>query len=192
MKFKYVDIGTADFQTSCDSRKPEDLTLLVEPLFHKLSKLPNHDGILKAPYAIGEQSGYEYMYFISDADIAKYTIRLGFGGCNRLGAEHPTIRKFLPKVVQSKVLVRVITFGELVMLYDIRSIEHLKIDTEGMDHIILDQVLDWIQELNIKTITFEYHPAFGNTSELNTIINTLKDLYGFTIRTDGDNRIAER
>jgi hypothetical protein len=182
MNFDFVDIGTSDFDTSLNERDPGQTVLLVEPVFEYLSRLSDGEGVLKAPFAISNRSGYRPMHFIDPDTIREYNLPDFIRGCNSFGYQHPTVIKLLKEcgvedqyheIVTVKT-VRVITFEKLLNLYDIKKIGFLKIDTEGHDHIILKEVLARIKEKKVKIdkIKFEYNPVFGNTKELHRLIKS--------------------
>ena len=180
MNFDFVDIGTSDFDTSLNQRDPGQTVLLVEPIFEYLSKLPDGEGIIKAPFAISSRNSYRPMHYIDPEIIKEYKLPDFIRGCNSLGYQHPTVIRLLKEcgledqyheIVTVKT-VRMITFEKLLNLYEIKKIGFLKIDTEGHDHIILKEVLARRKEKKVKIdkIKFEYNPVFGNTKELDKLI----------------------
>lgn len=193
MLFQYIDIGTADFETSLDVRKQDEKVLLVEPLFYYLKNLPEGEGIYKANFAVSDKRGFERVYYIKEADIQQYNLPGWVRGCNSLGKEHVTVvnllhERKLPNSLISRQEVRVITFQDIIKLYDITTIGQLKIDTEGHDHFILPDVIKLIQRggLSIEKIICEYLDAFNNKRVLDILIAKLVSL-GYTPSQYGDN-----
>ncbi|MDO8604034.1 MAG: hypothetical protein Q7K40_01310, partial [bacterium] len=64
MNFDFVDIGTADFDTSLDERKRGQTVLLVEPIFAYLKNLPDGEGIFKANFAISNRHALRPIFYI--------------------------------------------------------------------------------------------------------------------------------
>jgi Methyltransferase FkbM domain len=192
MKFDYVDIGTCDFETSVDLLKPGELGLFVEPLFYYLRRLPDDTGIIKAPLAVSNFNGYDYMNYIPESEILSRQLPSWVRGCNSFKQPHTLLAQQFPDIPQHRVLVPVVTFLMLKSVYHIERIGHLKIDTEGHDHIILQEVLPWAHQLDIQTITFEYIKTNPNVAQLDQLVNKLPS-WGFTnLNTQGDNITASR
>lgn len=168
MHYTYVDIGTADFDTAMDVKRPEDAVLLVEPLFEYLARLPNGPNVFKANFAVSNERSMARIYYVPPEKILEYNLPDWVRGCNSFNKVHPTITRLLnsrPELMALTKLVavchvRVITFDDLVDLYDISSLTHLKIDTEGHDHAILFSVLEVMHKRRLfpDTLTFEYQP----------------------------------
>lgn len=177
MKFDFVDIGTSDFDTNLDIKKPNQKILLVEPVKYYLDKLPNGENIFKNNCAVSDKKGKGEIYYVDDEIIKKYNMPEWARGCNSFNKPHETILRFFkelnapPEFKKDKVAV--LTFSDLIELYDITEIGFLKIDTEGHDHVVLKSVSSCIKKgLKIKKIKFEYDPFFGNLNELNAVILT--------------------
>ena len=177
MKFDFVEIGTSDFDTNLDKRKKGQKILLVEPVKYYLDKLPNGEGIFKNNCAISDKSGKGEIYYVDDEIIKKYNMPNWMRGCNSFNKPHETVLRFFNELktpVEFKIdNVAVLSFVDLINLYNITKIDKLKIDTEGHDHVVLKSVIDCMQKgLKIKEIKIEYDPFFGNTDEINTLVLT--------------------
>ena len=177
MKFDFVEIGTSDFDTNLDKRKKGQKILLVEPVKYYLDKLPNGEGIFKNNCAISDKSGNGEIYYVDDEIIKKYNMPNWMRGCNSFNKPHETVLRFFNELktpVEFKIdNVAVLSFVDLINLYNITKIDKLKIDTEGHDHVVLKSVIDCMQKgLKIKEIKIEYDPFFGNTDEINTLVLT--------------------
>lgn len=178
MHFQYVDVGTSNFKTNLKFKKDGNLILLVEPLLFYLNELPAGDEIFKANFAISDKDSSTKIFYIHPTNIEKYKFPRWFRGCNSINDYHPTVKAHLLKhnlsldIIESQT-VEIITFKKLVEIYKITSIRQLQIDTEGHDHVILKNVLDYIKDTNfeISQIKFEWEPSFGNTEQLRNLIN---------------------
>ncbi len=63
-------------------------------------------------------------------------------GCNSINKPHPSIQNLLREQHDSVISiqkVKCITWDTLINEFNVSSIDFLKIDTEGHDHIILEE-----------------------------------------------------
>jgi hypothetical protein len=142
MKYDFVEIGTSDFD-SCSQKNITTSGLCVEPLKYYLDRLPSRPNLYKENCAISNFEGEIEIYYCSEEVINKYKLPWFIRGCNKVGDFHPTVLKELNSRKLSKDLitidkVKVKTYSNLMREYDCRSIEFLKIDTEGHDNIIIE------------------------------------------------------
>lgn len=178
MHFDYVDIGTSDFDTAISWMKKGEKVLLVEPILRYLSNLPEGEGIYKANFAISNRSAYRPIFYLSEKAIQQMGLPGFLKGCNSLDFPHKTVIDAITMTGNSlsaisQSIVRLITFKQLIELYDITSIGKLKIDTEGHDHIILKDVLKEVENgMKIGSITVEYMQQFGNIIALDELFKT--------------------
>jgi hypothetical protein len=187
MHFHYVDIGTSNFGTSAKHRKPDENLLLVEPLQFYLNDLPNHANIYKANFAISDKEYTTTIFYVPPTDITRLGLPAWVRGCNSINDYHPTVKKVLgemniPLDVVQKQETQVISFKTLIDKYDIDAIDSLKIDTEGHDHVILENVLNTIDAtgIEITQIVVEYHPAFKNTEQIDALFARAAETLGYT------------
>jgi FkbM family methyltransferase len=189
--YDYVDIGTSYFDTSADIMKEGERVLLIEPIKEYLDRIPNKKGVEKYCVAISDYRGTGLMYYVDEEVAKKYNAHFWVLGCNSLDAPHPSINSIMIQNNLSTDLVKerkskVIKFADLIKRYNIGSIGHLKIDTEGHDHVILKEVLDLVHRgLRIDKITVEYMYYFGNTELLDILFKTS----GYRYATMVDNNV---
>ena len=171
MRYRFLDIGTSNFGTSIEAAyRAGDLGILVEPIKKYLDALPNHPGTTKVNAAVSNYSGKGVMHAtvnnikkpeyiaqdwhaIKDPNLRSET---GKGGCNKLNAPHGYASR--AGWVQEEIECDVITFYDLCADYQIDSVDFLKVDTEGHDGIILEQVADLIESNKLtinRAITYE-------------------------------------
>jgi len=104
-------------------------------------------------------------------------------GCNKLNEKHPTIVNLLKELNLEDIFsvqeVPVITFNKLLNDYNIANIVNLKIDTEGFDHVIFEDVISSIllNKVQIDNITLEYIPLFKNIQAIDDLYETIKHIY---------------
>lgn len=166
MHWHWIDIGTCDFETSAELAQPDHWVLLVEPLIQYLAQVPAHARTVKLSVAVGaEQTAPGTMWSVPAAELSQ--LPHWARGCSKLHAPHHTISASWPAVQQQAQQVPVISWRQLTDIMNISSCGRLKLDTEGMDHIILQQVLQqgpWPDAMHL-----EREPAHGNVAELDQL-----------------------
>ena len=195
MHYKYVDIGTSDFDTSLAFINQDNIEniLLVEPLSYYLNKLPVFPNVIKDNVAVSNSSGKVKVYFLPDDVISKYNLPWWLRGCNKINLRHILVEKNLIEhnlsldLVES-VDVDVITFDMLCQRHNISSIDSLKIDTEGHEEFILPDVLGKVKQgFLINNIKFENQSYLGNKPFLNNLRNEfIKNGYRLVQQTEMD------
>jgi FkbM family methyltransferase len=144
---KIVEIGTSDFRT--DAGKVDGL--FIEPVKEYFDRLPE---CRKENVAISNKEGFIDLFYIPSAVIAAEGLPNWVRGCNSVGKPHDTVvNQGWGKYLKHES-VRVERIKTLIDKYGITKIEHLKIDTEGHDCIILNDFLDTC-DIKPKKITFE-------------------------------------
>jgi len=190
MHYNYVDIGSSNFDYSNHENAK---ILLVEPLSFYLLEIPNKQNQIKANYAISNYNGKGTVYYIDPKDIEKYNLPVFLTGCNSFNQIHLTAFSELQKNnltdIYKTIEIDVITFDQLIKLYDISSIDKLKIDTEGHDHVILNDIVRLVEEnFIINEIKFEFYRNnyFQNQKDLELILNKFANLkYSwYTVNSD--------
>jgi FkbM family methyltransferase len=182
MHYDFIEIGTSDFDTILQSPNP-GIGLSIEPLKLYLDKLPNVDGVTKINCAISYIDGFVDVYWIDPDDISKHNLPDWLRGCNSIIKPHPTahgelaVRNLLD--IYNKTQCETITWKTLVERYNVESVKYLKIDTEGHDCAILNNILDSNLEIYPDEILFENN-VLTNHEESNKTIDRLLNI-GYTI-----------
>jgi hypothetical protein len=184
MHIDFLDIGTCDFDIGNGVIDNNKTYLLVEPVWHYLNNLPTAANIIKANFAISDKEDYIQIYFVKEKNIEKYNLPYWVRGCNKINTKHPTILKLIEQCgitdnIFTQNTIRCITFQTLIQIYGVTSIQNLKIDTEGHDHIVFKTVADSVlnNKINIENIKLEYLPVFANTNKIDEIRFQLKNIY---------------
>ena len=145
--FKFVEIGTSDFDTEIEKASDTDVGLSVEPLKMFLDRLPDKRNCKKVNVAISDQADTMSMYYVDPKDVRKHELPYWIVGSNSLGNPHPFVLKLLQeKNLESLIKttpVQVITFGMLMEEQGIASIDYLKVDTEGHDPTVLRSMIEY-------------------------------------------------
>jgi FkbM family methyltransferase len=175
MHYNFIEIGTSDFSTILQESNP-GIGISVEPLSIYLNNLPNKQGVIKVNCAISNKDGYTDVYWIDPEDIKKYNLPDWLRGCNSIINPHPTAVAELSgrnlMNIYKKDQCEIISWNTLIKRYNVESVDYLKIDTEGHDYIILENIL--ASELNIlpKKIVFENN-SLTNQEVTNIILDKL-------------------
>jgi hypothetical protein len=114
-------------------------------------------------------------------------------GCSKVNEPHKVVLDYLmscgidKSVIKSKT-INVISFQKLVEKYNIDHIANLKIDTEGHDHIILNEVANLLltKKISCNSITVEYIIGrYENTDSIDKTIYSLRKMFpNFKIQSE--------
>jgi FkbM family methyltransferase len=186
MRYDFIEIGTSDFDTLTQSIQNK-IGISIEPLKFYLDNLPDNDNVIKLNCAISDKNGIVDVYWIDPIDIENYNLPGWLRGCNSIVEPHPSAIKELKdrniEHIYKKTQCKCLTWESIVDIYDIKYVDYLKIDTEGHDYIIINNILNSNSILPNK-ILFENNIL---TTELNTrqTLERLKS-FGYTIVQYGD------
>jgi hypothetical protein len=185
MKYDHVDIGTCDFDVADGVFSPEKNYLLVEPMSEYLDKLPTGENIKKENSACSNACGNFEIFYVPESVILELNLPLWMKGCSKINEPHKVVLNYLnavgigKSIINSKT-INVISFNKLVEKYNIEHIQNLKIDTEGHDHIILNEVAHLLRfnKISCDSITVEYIIGrYGNTDEIDSIAYSLRKTF---------------
>jgi len=145
MQYKFIEIGSCDFNTQIDTLLQNNIGICVDPIKYYLDNLPNLDNLIKENSAISNEQTIIDVFYIPDTIIQQYFLPGWLRGCNKIGAPHPTAQKVLKERNLSENLIHsekinCITYKDLVTKYSAYNIEYLKIDTEGHEPTIIDSI----------------------------------------------------
>ena len=180
--YDFVEIGTSDFDTLIETSDDNTVGLSIEPIKYYLDRLPERKNVKKLQLALSDTDGFMDIYYIPNEKIVEHSLPFWVRGTNSINKPHPfAVKKIGKEIYDSVVKIEktpTITWDTLVKQEKIKSIGFLKIDTEGHDHIILNDYLK-LCELNpnllAEKIQFEYHSEISNIDELEKIILKFKN-----------------
>ena len=179
--YDFIEIGTSDFDTLIETSDDKTVGLSIEPIRYYLDRLPNKENVKKIEAAISDNDGFIEIYYIPDEKIQEHNLKWWVRGSNSIGKPHPFALQELGEEFYNSIVkiekVPTLSWKTLVEKEEIGSIDYLKIDTEGFDHIILNDYLKMCKEnpnLLARKIKFERHSNVSNISEIDNIISKFK------------------
>jgi FkbM family methyltransferase len=125
----FLEIGSCDFDTLNFLADHNWQGAIVEPMSKYLDRLERKQGVLYFNYAIDSQDGFKTIYEYPEDVVASDK---DFSGMS-------SFYKRSDNMIQHNVPT--ITYESLIRLCGYEEIEYLKIDTEGHDEVILNQVM---------------------------------------------------
>jgi FkbM family methyltransferase len=190
MKYDFIEIGTSDFDTLLEKSTEATIGASVEPLSYYLNKLPNKKNIKKINAAISNYNGECKIYYCKEENIIKYNLPFWIRGCNSINNFHQSVLNVLnernldPNKIITIETVPVYNIEKLYELLEVESINYLKIDCEGHDYVIINNLLDFY-DLNKREnilpsiIEFEFNILTSQENK-EQIMNRLK-LYNYQV-----------
>lgn len=175
MHYNSIEIGTSDFGTLISSANGNGIS--VEPIPYYFDRLPRRDGWYRVNCAISDKCGSVTAYYCDTDHLDKYPNWIR--GCNSIGTVHPTLIEVCkPEHIVSQQ-VEAITISELYKRYSVESVDNMKIDTEGHDLIIVNDLLDSDLPIPLR-LQFESNVLMNRSHYIETVAKLRK--YYKTIR----------
>lgn len=184
-------IGTADsyqklrreynhdfiFMTSIADRVPEGTYgFSIDPVKNYLDHLRCSNSVNKLNCAISNENSEAEIFYVSVEDAIINNLYSWVIGCASLYQPDEKLIKHLKEKnclnLLRKDVVQVKDINYLIQLYNIQSIEYLKIDTEGQDYKILLSLFNSSRPIIIDKIQFE---SYFINNQLSEIKNYLKN-----------------
>eukprot|EP00928_Gymnodinium_smaydae_P079715 TRINITY_DN63574_c0_g1_i1.p1 TRINITY_DN63574_c0_g1~~TRINITY_DN63574_c0_g1_i1.p1 ORF type:complete len:585 (-),score=54.51 TRINITY_DN63574_c0_g1_i1:706-2460(-) len=213
----YVEIGTSDFDTLVQRHtyRSDIVGLSVEPVkayFDELQSLASENKTLLNA-AVGDYDGFEDVFLVRPELIDKYMGSKSFcdakalrsvglekclpgwlRGTSAVKAPQKALREYFgEKIVGAIVATRVpvVTYASLLTIYGFGSVDTLKIDTEGFDHIILRDALAFAEARNSwpRQIQFEKN-AISDWRALDELVKRMQDKLNYRCRMIGPESVA--
>jgi FkbM family methyltransferase len=180
MHYNFIEIGTANFDSLIEKSSDTINGISIEPLKHLLDQLPNRLNVEKLNVAISNKQGSIDIYYVAQETIDQYDLPWWFIGSSSVGKPHEFVIKVLNERnlpisdIVKKDTVKTVRLSTVIDEYRVKSLDMLKIDTEGHDIVILEDYLNEC-ELNKyplpKIIQFEHnglYPEEGYVKVKNT------------------------
>lgn len=184
--YSFIEIGTSNFDTLIQKSTLES-GISVEPIKYYIDCLPSKPNVKKLNIAISDKKSKVNIYYIPESVILEHNLPDWFKGCNTIDDYHPLHKQHKVTHLCKIDKVDVITTYELFYTNKAKSVDFLKIDTEGHDCIILKSLHSYLKYLPKifypKKIKFE-----SNEHTLSRTVDEIVKLYceiGYTISYRG-------
>ena len=141
--YYYLEIGTCDYTyKNLSSDYPDKIGISVEPIKEYLDTLPDNNGRnIKVNTGISEKNGTQEINFVYDTKTRKNkTDASGWKGRSSFKSLNKLNIKQKDRFIKRKV--KVITLKYLFKKYSVKNIHIMRVDTEGYDGIIINQLLN--------------------------------------------------
>lgn len=183
-KYDFIEIGTSDFNTLIE-QYPNKKGISIEPISVYFDALPKSDSVIKLNCAITSYDGVITMNWVHPDDIIDNNLPNWIRGCNSIGSHIGRDAFVSDKILRSSD-VNCMTWHTLAETYGVNSVDLIKIDTEGHDHIILRQILEdcVVRGIRPNQIIFENN-ELTNKIEIEKLTNEFK-LLGYSYINDYD------
>ena len=183
MHYHVVEIGVCDFDILSERYEGESC-ILVEPhpvFYEKLLRRNNPNWII-VKAAISNTRGKLPLFHVDLVDIETRGIDWCIRGCSSLSAPgwfmKDCCRNAGGEELIQKIDVDVMTIEDLLRIYSVTSITHLKIDAEGQDQNIMRDYVDLVRKspgLMAEDIDFE-NSWFDSQESLHALEHELEKL----------------
>jgi FkbM family methyltransferase len=187
MKYNFIEIGTSDFDTLLQTTENQ-IGLSIEPIKIYLDRLPNNNHVIKVNCAISDKNGITDVFWVKPEDIDEYGLSVYLKGCNSIIRPHITTENELKEkkleFLLNQTECEMITWEKLVQRYDVEIVDLLKIDTEGHDCIIINNLLDSNINILPKKIWFEAN-ELTNPKFIEKTVKRLEE-FGYKVITYSD------
>jgi FkbM family methyltransferase len=147
MNLDFIEIGTSNFWTLIQSCDDTEHGISIEPVRHYLDSLPNRPNVVKVCAAITgtKLSDTVDIYYIPEDVINERGFYDWFKGCNSINTYHPLHVSYgLTDYVKIDT-IPLLTMEDVYDKFNIQTIKHLKIDTEGHDCNILQGLFQYLK-----------------------------------------------
>ena len=181
IKYDFIEVGTSDFHTLIQDCGDEVVGLSIEPITEYINNLPDKPNVTKIKAALSDEDGEIQIYRIPSEEITKNYLPFWVRGCNSVNRPHEYTKRRIGSELYDKLVkidtVSKISWEKLIKDYNIGSIDYLKIDTEGHEHVILKKYFEICKtnpQLYAKKIKFEFNET-SNKKILEEIISNLEN-----------------
>jgi FkbM family methyltransferase len=197
MHYTFIDIGCGSFGTSVDVYGTNVNGILVEPVKECCDVLPRSQTVFIEQSAISSFDGEQQINVVLPVMPLTYipitvlknkkhrdriSKKHGVSGMSSLLYDLTYYAKPRDQLTQTWRTVNVITLQTLFEKYNVTSVDHIKIDVEGFEHVILEQLIQLLQDQSVvvnKSIRFEYN-HLGNKPLLDRMKHTIETEFNFS------------
>lgn len=124
----FVEIGSCDFDHLNHYAEWGWKGVIVEPVKKYLDNIPRMENVTYLNYAVDTSEGTRELYLFDEGVVSK-------------DHDYAGMSTFYPRHDAKPIEVKTITYSQVIGLADLQRVDYLKIDTEGHDWDILQQVI---------------------------------------------------
>lgn len=172
MKYDFIEIGTSDWDTLIQSTENK-IGISIEPVKYYLDKLPNNPHVIKVNCGVSDSYTMSKVYWIEESDIIKHNLSWFLKGCNSIHEPHPvSLRELKEKNIEylmKEKEIEILDWKTIVERYNVTEVSLLKLDCEGHDYVIVNNILDSDCEILPNEIKFEANELTTVEDRENTI-----------------------
>lgn len=195
MKYNFIEIGTSNFDTLIESADDDTVGLSIEPIRYYLDQLPERKNVKKLAAAVSRNNfnGPIMVYYVPEHIIRARGLPDWLRGCNCIGDYHPKHIELGVRDLVKIDTVETLTIGEIFNSYNVTELDYLKIDTEGADCDIMNQLYIFLVTQSParrpKKILFESN-ELANLSQVELLKSMFKTL-GYRVTQSGYDTVLE-
>lgn len=147
MKYDFIEIGTSNFDTLIQAADDSTMGISIEPIKHYLDSLPSRANVKKLNIAVSRTdcAGQLDVYYVPESVIVANHLPAWLRGCNAVGEYHFQHTKLGITDLVVKQAVPVVPIADIFNTYDVTELDYLKIDTEGSDCAIMEQLYRFLR-----------------------------------------------
>jgi len=175
MDYDFLEIGCCDNNTLLDIFPLNSKGILVDPIHEHLEKLPSSDNIIKICCSISDNSNFKEVFFISEKNLIKHNLPIGLKNVSSILGVPKIISDLDQGHLVEKRIVTNYNIESFYKKYNINSVKVLKIDAEGCDLQIMEDLYNYIINKKFylwpEKIIFEcFYEQFRDEEKLKNII----------------------
>lgn len=167
MHYDFIEIGTADFDTLCQTCSESEIGISVEPVKECIDNLPNKSNVTKINAALVNEEYFLQnktvtIFYVDETTIEREQLGRWLRGCNKVNQPHEFHTSYLDDlssydgnlVIQSnsrnlvkeglvtKNIANCITWRQLFDKFNVTSVDYVKVDAEGADADIIISLME--------------------------------------------------
>jgi hypothetical protein len=147
MKYDFIEIGTSNFDTLIQAADDFAVGISIEPIKYYLDSLPGRANVKKLNVAVSKTdcAGQLDVYFVPESVIVANQLPAWLRGCNAVGEYHFQHTELGITDLVVKQSVPVVPIADIFNTNDVTELDYLKIDTEGSDCAIMEQLYRFLR-----------------------------------------------
>jgi len=146
MHYNFIEIGTSNFDTLIEKANDTTVGISIEPIINYINELPNKKNVKKLNVAVSfdDSDSFTNVYYIPKKIIEEYNLPKWTVGCNAINDYHNMHKIRNLQHLVSIERIKQIPIKKIFIEHNVTSLELLKIDTEGGDYKILQNLFKFL------------------------------------------------